>query len=81
MLGLGVAEVLHRANIELKFDLEIVGFSEEEGIRYSFPFIGSLGMTGDLTSEELDRTDRLLPPEEYGWVYGGSHRASRPTSR
>ena len=58
MLGLGVAEVLHRANIELKFDLEIVGFSEEEGIRYSFPFIGSLGMTGDLTSEELDRTDQ-----------------------
>ena len=54
LLGLGVAEVLHRANIELNFDLEIVGFSEEEGIRYTFPFIGSLGMTGELTPEDLD---------------------------
>lgn len=58
LLGLGVAEVLHRAKIELNFDLEIVGFSEEEGIRYTFPFIGSLGMTGELTSEALDRVDQ-----------------------
>ena len=58
LLGLGVAEVLHRANIELNFDLEIVGFSEEEGIRYTFPFIGSLGMTGELTAEDLDRVDQ-----------------------
>ncbi len=58
MLGMGVAELLHKAKIDLKFDLEIVGFSEEEGIRYSFPFVGSLGMTGDLTAEDLNRTDQ-----------------------
>lgn len=58
LLGLGVAEVLHRAKIELNFDLEVVGFSEEEGIRYTFPFIGSLGMTGELNSEALDRVDQ-----------------------
>jgi allantoate deiminase len=58
LLGLGVAEILHRANVELNFDLEIVGFSEEEGIRYMFPFIGSLGMVGELTSEALDRVDQ-----------------------
>lgn len=58
LLGLGVAEVLHRSKIELNFDLEVVGFSEEEGIRYTFPFIGSLGMTGGLTFEDLDRKDQ-----------------------
>ncbi len=58
LLGLGVAEILHRAKIDLNFDLDIVGFSEEEGIRYTFPFIGSLGMTGELTAEALDRVDQ-----------------------
>ena len=58
LLGLGVAEILHLANVDLNFDLEVVGFSEEEGIRYNFPFIGSLGMTGELTPEDLDRLDQ-----------------------
>ena len=58
LLGLGVAEILHLANVDLNFDLEVVGFSEEEGIRYTFPFIGSLGMAGELTPEDLDRLDQ-----------------------
>ena len=57
LLGLAVMEVVQSAGIELAFDLEVVGFSEEEGVRYKFPFIGSLGIVGELSPQEFDRVD------------------------
>ena len=57
LLGLGVAELIRESKIELPFDLEVIGFSEEEGVRFGFPFIGSLGISGKLNLGELDRTD------------------------
>lgn len=32
----------------LRFGIEIVGFSDEEGVKFGFPFIGSLALIGDL---------------------------------
>ncbi|KAA1259529.1 Hydantoin utilization protein C [Rubripirellula obstinata] len=57
LLGLAVAEVFNEAKIELPFSLQVIGFSEEEGVRYRFPFIGSRGITGSLPESELDRVD------------------------
>ena len=57
LLGLGVVEVIHELGVALPFDVDVIGFSEEEGVRFGFPFIGSLGITGRLHSGELDRTD------------------------
>ncbi len=37
----------------LPFALELVGFSEEEGVRYHFPFIGSRALVGRLDTELL----------------------------
>ena len=41
----------------LPFSIEIVGFSEEEGIRFRKPFLGSLAAVGQLTPETLALTD------------------------
>ncbi len=41
----------------LPFGIEVVGFSEEEGVRFGTPFIGSRALTGRLDNELLDRQD------------------------
>ena len=57
LLGLAVAEVTRESGVKLPFNLDVVAFSEEEGVRYNFPFIGSLGIVGDLEQSDLDRVD------------------------
>ena len=41
----------------LPFHVELIAFAEEEGVRFSFPFLSSLAVTGQLTAELLARTD------------------------
>jgi len=41
----------------LPFAIEIVGFSEEEGVRFGTPFIGSRALVGRLDEEVLSRKD------------------------
>lgn len=41
----------------LPFAIEVVGFSEEEGVRFGVPFIGSRALTGRLDQELLDARD------------------------
>jgi allantoate deiminase len=41
----------------LPFALEVVGFSEEEGVRFGTPFIGSRALVGTLDEEVLNRQD------------------------
>jgi len=41
----------------LKFHVEIVGFSEEEGVRFGVPFIGSRAFAGTLDAPLLSRRD------------------------
>ncbi len=42
----------------LPFAVEVVAFSEEEGVRFGVPFIGSRGLVGALDEALLARTDR-----------------------
>jgi allantoate deiminase len=42
---------------KLPFALEVVGFSEEEGVRFGTPFIGSRALVGTLNDELLNRQD------------------------
>jgi len=39
------------------FAIEVIAFSEEEGIRFKMPFIGSRALVGDLIEASLARTD------------------------
>jgi allantoate deiminase len=55
MLGLALIETLHGEH--LPFAIELVGFSEEEGVRYHLPFIGSRALVGRLDPELLATRD------------------------
>jgi allantoate deiminase len=41
----------------LPFAIELVGFSEEEGVRFGIPFIGSRALAGTMDDETLNRKD------------------------
>ena len=56
VLGLAVVEELKGQR--LPFAIEVIGFSEEEGVRFSKPFLGSLAFVGRLDAETLVRTDK-----------------------
>jgi allantoate deiminase len=60
MLGvvLGVALLESLAGERLPFGIELLGFSEEEGVRFGTPFIGSRAVVGRLDEELLARTDK-----------------------
>jgi allantoate deiminase len=55
MLGLALVEALNGE--QLPFSIELVGFSEEEGVRYRFPFIGSRALVGRLDPALLTLQD------------------------
>ena len=52
---LGVALIKVLTGRRLTFEIEVVGFSEEEGVRFGIPFIGSRALVGDLDEELLAR--------------------------
>ncbi len=56
VLGVSIIEELHGQH--LPFAIEVIGFSEEEGVRFSKPFLGSLALIGKLDVETLTRTDK-----------------------
>jgi allantoate deiminase len=59
VLGVVIAVALLEAleNRRLSFAIEIVAFSEEEGVRFGTPFIGSLALVGRLDEDLLSRED------------------------
>ena len=54
---LAVALVESLNGRRLPFGIEVAGFSEEEGVRFGVPFIGSRALVGRLDSELLSRKD------------------------
>jgi allantoate deiminase len=55
MLGLALVESL--GGETLPFSVELVAFSEEEGVRFHLPFIGSRALVGRVDSDLLATTD------------------------
>ncbi len=55
VLGIGLAEMLGES---LPFPLEVIAFSEEEGVRFGAPFLGSRALVGALDEALLSREDR-----------------------
>lgn len=50
---LGIALVERLDGRRLPFDIEVIGFSEEEGVRFGVPFIGSRALIGDIDDQLL----------------------------
>jgi len=59
VLGVAIAAALLEAleGRRLPFGIEVLGFSEEEGVRFGTPFIGSRALVGRLDEELLNRQD------------------------
>lgn len=65
-----LACVEHLRERRLPFALEVVGFADEEGVRYGTAFLGSAVMAGRFESEWLGRVDRegvMLGDAVRGW--------------
>jgi allantoate deiminase len=56
VLAVGLLELLEGR--KLPFALEVLGFSEEEGVRFGVPFIGSRALVGRLDADLLSRHDK-----------------------
>jgi beta-ureidopropionase / N-carbamoyl-L-amino-acid hydrolase len=57
LAGIVAVEELRRRNVALPFHLDVVGFSEEEGVRFSAPYLGSAAMAGRFDPNILKRRD------------------------
>ncbi len=57
LLPLAALEVLHARGVALPFAVEVLGFSEEEGVRFSSAYLGSKGYTGRLGKADLRLRD------------------------
>jgi len=58
LLAIETADILRSKSIEMPFSLVVVGFSDEEGVRFQNAYIGSKAFCGLLTPNELVMPDR-----------------------
>jgi hydantoinase/carbamoylase family amidase len=57
LTALVIAEHLHKASQALPFHLDVIAFAEEEGVRFSAPYIGSSPIAGRFDKALLQRRD------------------------
>jgi allantoate deiminase len=55
LTAIAAVQLLREQKIKLPFNLEIVGFSDEEGVRYQTTYLGSRAFAGTLTPADLAR--------------------------
>lgn len=53
LTAIAAVELLRARGVKLPFHLEIVGFSDEEGVRYHSTYLGSRALAGTLTKADL----------------------------
>src|SRR5580693_6741217 len=58
LTALAVAEYLSRAGRPLPFHLDVIGFAEEEGVRFAAPYLGSSAIAGRFDAAILQRSDK-----------------------
>ncbi len=55
LVAIAAVQLLRKRGIRLPFNLEVVGFSDEEGVRYQTTYLGSRALAGTLTAADLAR--------------------------
>jgi allantoate deiminase len=78
---LGVALVDLLGGRQLPFPIEVIGFSEEEGVRFGLPFIGSRALAGTLDDDTLGRTDKAGTSVREAIAAFGLDPSSLPAAR
>jgi allantoate deiminase len=57
MIALACVRRLHQRQERLPFAIEVIGFADEEGLRYQSAYLGSRAITGTLDQKALSLTD------------------------
>ncbi len=57
LVALACVQQLHETKTRLPFALEVVGFADEEGVRYQSTYLGSRAVAGTFNAEDLQRLD------------------------
>ncbi|MGE0605406.1 MAG: hydantoinase/carbamoylase family amidase, partial [Xanthobacteraceae bacterium] len=57
LVPLALIEHLHRSGQQLPFNIELLCFSEEEGVRFPIGYLGSQAIAGKFDPQNLDKTD------------------------
>lgn len=57
MVALAVVQRLHENGVRLPFAIDVVGFADEEGLRYGTPYLGSRALAGVLDEADLELAD------------------------
>lgn len=57
LVALACVEQLHETKTRLPFAIEVVGFADEEGVRYQSTYLGSRALAGTFDPDDLKRVD------------------------
>lgn len=57
LVALACVRHLHETKTRLPFAIEVVGFADEEGVRYQSTYLGSRALAGIFNAEDLKRVD------------------------
>jgi allantoate deiminase len=57
LVAVAAVQQLYNQGVRLPFAIEVVGFSEEEGVRFHTTYLGSRALAGNFKIEDLDRID------------------------
>src|SRR3989454_3159077 len=73
MIALACVERLHQRQERLPFAIEVLGFADEEGLRYHTAYLGSRAITGTFDLEALQLTDAGgIPMADAIRAFGGT---------
>src|ERR1043165_5633654 len=57
LVAIACVQQIHNAGTRLPFAIEVVGFADEEGVRYQSTYLGSRVLAGTFNSRDLKRID------------------------
>jgi allantoate deiminase len=78
LLAIACVERLHRSKIRLPFAIGVIGFADEEGVRYRTTYLGSRALAGTLRPKDLNRKDAHgISLRDAIQAFGGSHARLR----
>jgi allantoate deiminase len=73
LIAIACVRHLHEQKIRLPFAIEVLGFADEEGVRFQSTYLGSRALTGSLIEADLKRFDaKGITIAEAIRAYGGN---------
>src|SRR5438445_3837619 len=57
LTAIACVQHLHDNKLKLPFAIEVIGFADEEGVRYQSTYLGSKALVGKFNEQDLKRTD------------------------